>query len=217
MRSFRVLAVLTAASLTVVLVPPAGAAEAVDTPVFEIQEPPSPTAEAIQEPLPAPEVAPAPAPEAAPGQSFEVSPAPAPVEEPQSRQQQAAVPDVPDMQVQVGRAFRYHIEAPPDTYVAVVSGLPAGLVFHPLTSEIMGTPADSPEGEYVVGVTTYNRRGEIGNGSFVMTLMRADASASLLQELLTSPQRGVEKVKELVDKVLGTKLAKPAEPVKVAE
>lgn len=57
----------------------------------------------------------------------------------------------------------------------------------------------------------------MGNGSFVMTLLRDDASSSLLQELLTSPQRGVEKVKELIDRVLGTKLATNAEQAKGAE
>ena len=216
MRSFRVLAGVTTASLTVVLAAPSGATPAPDIPVFQIQEIPSTTAAPTLDPQAVPE---SPV-EKPPGQSFEVdqipvSPAPVPAEG--ERSQRAAVPDVPDMQVQVGQSFRYHITAPADTYVAVVSGLPAGLVFHPLSSEIIGTPADSPAGEYIVGITTYNRRGEVGNGSFVMKLLRDDASSSLLQELLTSPQRGVEKVKELIDRVLGTKLATNAEQAKGAE
>ncbi|MDO4686451.1 MAG: Ig domain-containing protein, partial [Corynebacterium sp.] len=112
---------------------------------------------------------------------------------------------VPNMHVTIGKPFQYHIAAPEDTYVAVVSGLPAGLVFHPLSSEIIGTPAESPEGDYRVGITTYNRHGQVGNGSFVMTLTHKDhGNPSVIQEILRRPERGVELIKELIQKLLGT-------------
>ncbi|WJZ02819.1 putative Ig domain-containing protein [Corynebacterium freiburgense] len=198
MRSFRVLAGATAASLTVILAPPTGAHPLADVSIIGIQEPVSEPAisstPSPAEPLP-------PAAEPSPAQKTQATPS----ETPKQQGNQAAVPHVPDMHVTIGKPFRYQIDSPADTYVAVVSGLPAGLAFHPLTSEITGTPSDSPEGEYEIAMTTYNLQGQVGKGSFVMTLTRADAkNPSVIQELLTRPERGVEIIKELVQKILGT-------------